>query len=79
MEAKIGGELGLRALVEVNQSGMQFSGGRDSSSQRDQKPVAASVQNQNESTSMEADQPSWRESSRAAVLAGSETRLDIRA
>jgi hypothetical protein len=79
MEAKICGELGLRALVEVSQSGMQFTGEQGSSSQRDQKPVAASAQSQSESTSMEADQPAWRESARSAVLVGSETRLDIRA
>jgi hypothetical protein len=75
MEAKIGGDSGLRALVEVNQSGMSFSGERGFSSQREQKAFAQTMQNQDAATSTEADQPALQ----MAAVAGDGYRLDIRA
>lgn len=40
MEAKLGGDLGVRALVEVNQTAMSFSGERGNSPQREQQNFA---------------------------------------
>jgi hypothetical protein len=75
MEAKLGGDFGLRAIVEVNQSGMSFSGERGFASQREQKSFAQPAQSQDAATSTEADQP--------ALLGIARTdgtyRLDIRA
>ncbi len=76
MEAKLGGDLGVRALVEVNQSGMSFSGERGFSSQRDQRSFTQPAQAQNTPVFAEAD-PSGPQV--AATAAGSEYRLDIRA
>jgi hypothetical protein len=75
MEAKIGGDSGLRALVEVNQSGMSFSGERGFSSQRDQRSFTKPAQNQDTATSTETDSPVMR----AAIAPNSSYRLDIRA
>jgi hypothetical protein len=44
MEARLGNELGLRALVQVSQSGMSFSGERGYSPQREQSTYAQPVQ-----------------------------------
>lgn len=74
MEAKLGGELGLRALVEVNPGGMQFSGERGYSSQRDQRTLAPAVQTESTATSAEADHAGLR-----LAAAVDEYRLDIRA
>ncbi|HZP04909.1 MAG TPA: hypothetical protein VFB43_08415 [Terracidiphilus sp.] len=78
MEAKIGGDLGVRALVEVNQSGMSFSGERGFSSQREQRSFTQPAQNQNASVSAEADQPVARMAA-AALSTDNGYRLDIRA
>ena len=75
MEAKLGGELGLRALVEVNPGGMQFSGERGSSSPRDQKTVAPALQMGHPAASPETDHVALRHSATAV----DEYRLDIRA
>jgi hypothetical protein len=74
MEAKLGGELGLRALVEVNPGGMQFSGERGYSSQREQKALTPAVQTEGIATSTEVDHAGVR-----LVTAVDQYRLDIRA
>lgn len=43
MQEKLGGELGLKALVEVNHSGMSFAGDRGYSAAREQRPYAPSA------------------------------------
>ncbi len=75
MEAKLGGDFGLRAMVEVNQSSMSFSGERGFSSQREQKSYAQPTQNENATISAETDQPALR----VATGPGDAYRLDIRA
>ena len=75
MEAKLGGDSGLRALVEVNQSGMSFSGDRGFSSQREQKSYAQLAQNQAATVSTETEQPAVR----VSAGRGEAYRLDIRA
>lgn len=78
MEAKIGGDLGLRALVEVSQSGMSFSGDRGFSSQREQQSFAQPAQNQGAPVFAEADQPVARMAA-TAISTDNGYRLDIRA
>jgi hypothetical protein len=76
MEAKLGGDLGLRALVEVNQSGMSFSGERSFSSPKEQQSFAQPAQSQsNFAVLPETDQPALS----VAATAGQGYRLDIRA
>lgn len=75
MEAKLGNELGLRALVQVSQGGMSFSGERGYSPQRERSSYAQPAQIDAASGSIEAD------SSVLRLAAGSVDgyRLDIRA
>ncbi len=75
MEARLGGELGLRALVQVSQSGMSFSGERGASPQKDQRTFAQPQQAEAIPAFAETDSPV----SRAAAIAGDGYRLDIRA
>lgn len=79
MEQKLGGETGLRALVEVNQGAMSFSGERGYSSQREQKSNAAAAQSDGAQSSAEIDQQVLREGSRTATAPAGGYRLDIRA
>jgi hypothetical protein len=75
MEAKLGNELGLRALVQVSQSGMSFSGERGYSPQRERSSYTQPAQLDAPSGSVETD------SSVLRLAAGSVDvyRLDIRA
>ncbi|MGA7341554.1 MAG: hypothetical protein WBE72_06435 [Terracidiphilus sp.] len=75
MEAKLGGQLGLRALVEVSRSGMQFSGERGYSSPGQQKSIAPAVETGGASIPVEPGNGAVP----AAALAGNGYRLDIRA
>jgi hypothetical protein len=75
MEAKLGGDFGLRAIVEVNQSGMSFSGERGFSSQREQRSFAQPAQSQDAAPSLEADLPALS----GVARTGDPYRLDIRA
>jgi hypothetical protein len=78
LEAKLGGELGLRALVQVSQSGMSFSGERNSSPQREQRSFAQPAAIEGVASSPETDTVLPR----AAMVAGNQyrsDRLDIRA
>lgn len=78
LEAKLGGELGLRALVQVSQSGMSFSGERNSSPQREQRSFAQPAAIEGAASSLETDTVLPR----AAMVAGNQyrsDRLDIRA
>ena len=74
MEAKLGGDFGVRALVEVNQSGMSFSGDRGFSSQREQKSYAQVAQDQVATGSADTEQPAMR----ISTGPGEAYRLDIR-
>jgi hypothetical protein len=75
MEAKLGGDFGLRALVQVNQSGMSFSGERGYSPQREQRPFVQAAQAEGVSAITEIDSAAPR----LAAVAGDGYRLDIRA
>jgi hypothetical protein len=75
MEAKFGGEFGLRALVQVSQSGMSFSGDRGYSAQREQRPAAQPAQVEGIPAFVESDSAAPR----VAAVAGDGYRLDIRA
>jgi len=79
VQDKLGNETGLRAVVEVNQSAMSFSGDRGYSSQREQRPAASSPQPASAQASSENDQLYAREGLRAVTQSGSGYRLDIRA
>jgi hypothetical protein len=75
MQEKLGGETGLRAVVEVSQSGMSFSGERGNSSQREQKTYAAAAAIATISLPAETEQQGFRTTTTAA----GGNRLDIRA
>lgn len=75
MEAKLGGDFGIRALVEVNQSGMSFTGERNGSPQREQGSYAQAAQVESAPAFTEPDTAVTR----IAATTNSEYRLDIRA
>jgi hypothetical protein len=75
MEAKLGGEFGLRALVQVSQSGMSFSGERGYSTEKEQRSAAQTAQVEVIPASVESDSAAPR----VAAVAGEGYRLDIRA
>src|SRR5262249_8280778 len=76
LESKLGGELGIRATVQVSESGMSFSGERNSSSpQRDQRTFF-------QPAAVESAEPSVETYSalpHMAATTGDSYRLDIRA
>ncbi len=77
MQEKLGGETGLKALVEVSQGSMTFTGDRGSSSPRQQQPGnAAPAPNAGTDTSIEAGHPAPQVTTWAV---GNGYRLDIRA
>ncbi|HUH62915.1 MAG TPA: hypothetical protein VLZ50_07960 [Terracidiphilus sp.] len=76
MQEKLGGETGLRALVEVGQGPMSFSGDRGSSSPRQQPSHAAPARIASTDTPVETDHPVLRPTT---WTVGSGYRLDIRA
>lgn len=76
MEAKLGGELGVRTVVAVNQAGMSFSGQGGQSSQGQQRSFAgASAPIAGVPASTEIDDSGFY----AATSRGSDARLDVRA
>jgi len=75
MEAKLGGDFGIRAMVQVNQSGMSFSGERGYSPQRDQRSYAQPAQAEPVPALRETDTAVLR----AAAAPGNGYRLDIQA
>jgi hypothetical protein len=75
MEAKLGGEFGLRALVQVSQGGMSFSGERGNSPQKEQGSYAPPAQVESIPAFVESDSAATRVA--AAAIHG--YRLDIRA
>lgn len=75
MEAKLGGEFGLRAVVQVNQSGMSFAGERGYSPQREQRSSTQPLQAEGIPAVAEIDSAAPR----VAALASNGYRLDIRA
>lgn len=76
MQEKLGGELGLRAMVEVNQSGMSFSGERGYSSQQQPKTYSHPAVTESTQLSAEADHAVLRTTTSEP---GNGYRLDIRA
>lgn len=75
MEAKLGGEFGIRALVQVNQSGMSFSGERGASPQREQTRFSQTAQSEATPVLAETDSATpW-----VTAVASDGYRLDIRA
>jgi hypothetical protein len=74
MQEKLGGETGLRALVEVTQSGMSFSGERGDPAPKDQRTPAAAASGEN-APAAESDAQAIRTVSNTA----DGNRLDIRA
>lgn len=76
MQEKLGGELGIRASVEVSQSGMSFSGERGYSSERDQRTNAPHTSFEASETMQEAEFAGYKS---GASLAVEGSRLDIRA
>jgi hypothetical protein len=76
MQEKLGGETGLKALVEVSQGNMSFSGERGGSSPRQQPSQPAQARIESTNTSPEADH-SVSHATTWAVSNG--YRLDIRA
>ena len=76
LESKLGGELGIRATVQVSESGMSFSGERNSSSpQRDQRTLVQPAAIESMEPSIEA----YSSHPHVAAIAGDSYRLDIRA
>ncbi len=76
IEAKLGGELGLRALVQVSQNGMSFSGERNSSSpQHEQRAFVQLPALEGAAHATEADTVLPH----LTAVAGDSYRLDIRA
>ena len=73
VQSKLGEEFGLRASIEVHQSGASFSGEQVSSSAGQQRPYARSVQPQNISPETESLNPV------AVAAAWDGNRLDVRA
>ena len=76
MQEKLGGELGIRASVEVSQSGMSFSGERGYSAERDQRPNAPHTGFETAEVPQDAEFAGYRT---GAGPAGEGSRLDIRA
>jgi hypothetical protein len=76
MQEKIGGETGLRALVEVSQSAMSFTGERGSSPQHQPRTHSSAANVQSVDTTVDSDQTFL---STAPLTTGSSYRLDIRA
>jgi hypothetical protein len=77
MQEKLGGDTGLKALVEVSQGNMSFSGERGNSSPRQQPSHAAPVRIEDTNSSIETEYPVSRPTTTWAV--GNAYRLDIRA
>jgi hypothetical protein len=76
MQEKLGGDTGLKALVQVGQGSMSFSGERGGSSPRQQPSRVAPARIESANMSIETDHPV----SRVATWTGSNgRRLDIRA
>jgi hypothetical protein len=75
MQAKFGSELGLHATVEVNQSGMSFSGERGQSSPQQQRAFVQSVPAESAGTIVDNDPLPLR----APPAMSDGSRLDIRA
>ena len=73
VQSKLGEEFGLRASIEVHQSGASFSGEQGSSSAGQQRPYGRSVQTQNISAETESLNPA------AVAAAWDGNRLDVRA
>jgi hypothetical protein len=73
MQSKLGEEFGLRASIQVSQSGAGFSGEQGNSSSGQQRPYARSTQNEN----FPADAESLSPGVVAAAWDGN--RLDVRA
>lgn len=76
MQEKLGGELGLRAMVEVSHSGMSFSGERGGSAGRDQRTGASQNLAASAMAPAESDYPGLKAT---AAAAGDGRLLDIRA
>ena len=76
MQEKLGGELGVRATVEVSQSGMSFSGERGYSSQQQAKASSFRAVDEGNRPSAEAEHSVLRTTT---LEAGNSYRLDIRA
>lgn len=76
MQEKLGGELGLRAMVEVSQSGMSFSSERGYSSQQQPKTYSLPAVSESIQPSAEADPALLRTTTSEP---GNSYRLDIRA
>jgi len=72
-QLKLGEEFGLRASIEVHQSGASFSGGQGSASSGQQKSYGRPVQVESVSTEIENVHPG------AVSAAWDENRLDVRA
>jgi hypothetical protein len=75
IQAKFGSELGLHATIEVNQSGMSFSGERGQSAPREQRSFVPSGQPDRSSLPAETQSLAVR----AAPVTVDDSRLDIRA
>jgi hypothetical protein len=78
MQEKLGGEFGIRAMVEVGQSGMSFSSEGGNSQDRQMKPGGAQGRPLAEA-SAETAQQSARETVQATAAGAGGYRLDIRA
>lgn len=79
MQEKLGGDLGVRATVEVGQSGMSFSSEGGSSQDRQMKSGSTQVRMQTAPAPAETEQQIPRESARSAAVGAGGYRLDIRA
>lgn len=75
VQAKLGDNFGLRASIEVSQTGMSFSGERGYSSQQEQRSFAPSFRTEGAAVSTEAEPVAML----STVIAGDGYRLDIRA
>jgi len=77
VQAKIGAEYGLHASIEVSQGGSSFTGNQQQQpSQKDYKPLVASVQIDSSAPLIETDRTIARPLA-TSIVEGS--RLDIRA
>jgi hypothetical protein len=75
IQAKFGSDLGLHATIEVNQSGMSFSGERGQSAPREQRNSVSSIQTNSSSSPGENESIGMR----PVPIAVDSSRLDIRA
>jgi hypothetical protein len=75
LETKLSGEFGIRATVQVSESGMSFSGDRNSSPQQDQRTFVQPAVIESAEPSMET----YSVLPHVAAVAGDSYRLDIRA